>query len=61
MVGAALKGKRKQIVLSTKSAAPDKDAVLKDLDTSLQELGTDYVDIWYLHAKNRIGRKFTMT
>jgi len=52
MVGAALKGKRKQIVLSTKSSAPDKEAALKDLDTSLQELGTDYVDIWYLHAKS---------
>ena len=34
------------------SPAPDKDAALKDLDTSLTELGTDYVDIWYLHAKN---------
>src|SRR5208283_3023394 len=55
MVGAALKGKRKQIVLSTKSAAPDKEAALKELDTSLQELGTDYVDIWYLHAKNSIA------
>jgi uncharacterized protein len=52
MVGAALKGKRNQIVLSTKSPAPDKEAALKDLDTSLQELGTDYVDIWYLHAKS---------
>ncbi|MGB9431584.1 MAG: aldo/keto reductase [Candidatus Acidiferrum sp.] len=52
MVGAALKGKRHQIVLSTKSPAPDKEAALKDLDTSLQELGTDYVDIWYLHAKS---------
>ena len=55
MVGAALKGKRKQIVLSTKSPAPDKEAALKDLDTSLQELGTDYVDIWYLHAKNSVA------
>ncbi len=52
MVGAALKGRRKDIVLSTKSPAPDKETALKDLDTSLQELGTDYVDIWYLHAKN---------
>jgi hypothetical protein len=51
MVGAALGAKRKQVVLSTKSPAPDKDALLKDLDTSLHELNTDYVDIWYLHAK----------
>src|SRR5271166_5820364 len=29
MVGAALKGKRKQLVLSTKSPAPDKAAALK--------------------------------
>lgn len=55
MVGSALKGKRKQIVLSTKSPAGDKEALLKDLDTSLKELGTDYVDIWYLHAKNAPG------
>src|ERR1051326_7530251 len=52
MVGAALKEKRKGIVLSTKSVAGDKEGLLKDLDTSLKELGTDYVDIWYLHAKN---------
>ena len=53
MLGAALKGKRKQIVLSTKSVAGDKETALKDLDTSLHELGTDYVDIWYLHAKTK--------
>jgi hypothetical protein len=53
MVGAALKGKRKDIVLSTKSPADDKDGALKDLDTSLKELATDYVDIWYLHAKDK--------
>ena len=60
MVGAALKGKRKEIVLSTKSPADDKEGALKDLDTSLQELGTDYVDIWYLHAKNSPAN-FVMT
>ena len=53
MVGAALGAKRKDIVLSTKSHSPDKEALLKDLDTSLAELKTDYVDIWYLHAKDK--------
>jgi hypothetical protein len=52
MVGAALKRKRNDIVLSTKSGAPNKDAALADLDTSLRELGTDHVDIWYLHGKS---------
>ena len=51
MVGAALGAKRKQIVLSTKSHAPDKAELLKHLDTSLRELNTDYIDIWYLHGK----------
>jgi aryl-alcohol dehydrogenase-like predicted oxidoreductase len=53
MVGAALKNKRKQIVLSTKTHAGTREDALKELDTSLRELGTDFVDIWYLHAKSR--------
>jgi uncharacterized protein len=53
MVGAALAAKRKQLLISTKSHSPDKASVLKDLDTSLSELKTDYVDIWYLHAKDK--------
>lgn len=52
MVGAALKDKRKNLVLSTKSGAGDKDGLLRELETSLRELGTDYVDIWYLHGKD---------
>lgn len=55
MVGAALGVKRNQIVLSTKSPAPNKEALLKDLDTSLSELKTDHVDIWYLHSKDKPG------
>ncbi|HTS65413.1 MAG TPA: aldo/keto reductase [Candidatus Acidoferrales bacterium] len=53
MVGAALKAKRNQVTLSTKSHAGTREDALKDLDTSLKELGTDHVDIWYLHAKSR--------
>jgi predicted aldo/keto reductase-like oxidoreductase len=52
MVGAALGSKRKQVVLSTKTEARDKAGQLSELDTSLRELNTDYVDIWYLHGKN---------
>ena len=53
MVGAALGSKRKQVVLSTKSETHNKDGMLKELDISLSELKTDYVDIWYLHGMSR--------
>jgi hypothetical protein len=55
MVGTALKGKRNQVTLSTKSHAATRSDALADLDTSLKELGTDHVDIWYLHAKSSPG------
>ena len=53
MVGAALKKRRKDLVLSSKSGAHTKDALLSDLDTSLRELATDFLDIWYLHGRDR--------
>jgi len=51
MVGAALKKKRKDIVLSSKTMAKTKEDALAHIDTSLKELGTDHLDIWYLHNK----------
>ena len=51
MVGAALKSRRKQLVVSSKSLAKTPKEAQDELDTSLRELGTDYLDIWYLHAK----------
>jgi len=51
MVGAALKSRRQKVYISTKSGGRTKEAALTDLDTSLRTLGTDYVDIWYLHGK----------
>jgi len=53
MVGAALKRKRKDLVLSSKSDGRSKAELFSDLDTSLRELGTDYLDIWYLHGRDR--------
>jgi predicted aldo/keto reductase-like oxidoreductase len=53
MVGAALKKKRKDLILSSKSDGHTKDSLLSDLDTSLRELGTDFLDIWYLHGRDR--------
>ena len=55
MVGAALKKKRKDLVLSTKTGAKNKADALAHIDTSLKELGTDWVDIWYLHGKTNIA------
>jgi hypothetical protein len=53
MVGAALRRKRKDLILSTKTPSNDKQRALEDLETSLREIGTDYVDIWYLHGKGK--------
>ena len=53
MVGAALKGKRQNLILSSKSGKEDKEGALADLETSLKTIGTDYLDIWYLHAKSK--------
>jgi hypothetical protein len=55
MVGAALKGKRQRVVLSSKTEGATKAEALAQLDTSLRELATDHLDIWYLHMKNNPG------
>jgi uncharacterized protein len=52
MVGAALGAKRKQVVLSTKTHAADKAGMEQNLEQSLRELNTDYIDIWYLHGRS---------
>ena len=47
---AVIKGKRDKIHIATKSSSRTKEAILKDIDTSLTTLGTDYVDIWHIHG-----------
>jgi uncharacterized protein len=52
MVGACLKGSRDKVVLSSKSQARTAADAMKHLETSLTELGTDHLDIWYMHARD---------
>jgi len=49
-----IKGRqRDKIVIATKSSNTAKDDIINDLDTSLKTLGTDYVDIYHLHGRDR--------
>jgi predicted aldo/keto reductase-like oxidoreductase len=54
MVGAALKGSRNKIVLSSKSESKTAAEAMGHLETSLKELGTDYLDIWYMHSRDTV-------
>lgn len=48
-LGYALEGVRDKFVLATKSMARTKDAMAKDIDISLQNLRTDYIDLYQVH------------
>jgi aryl-alcohol dehydrogenase-like predicted oxidoreductase len=51
-LGAAIKGKRDKVVISTKSPSRTKADILKNIDASLQNIGTDHVDVYHLHARD---------
>lgn len=48
-MGKALSGVRDQIIISTKTGAADADGFWQDLETSLRNLKTDYIDIYQFH------------
>jgi aryl-alcohol dehydrogenase-like predicted oxidoreductase len=50
--GNFIKGKRDRIIISTKTGRNSRQDVMEDIDTSLQMLGTDYVDIYHMHARD---------
>lgn len=51
-LGFALSGKRESFVLATKSMARTKEAMAKDIDVSLANLRTDYIDLYQVHNPN---------
>ena len=48
-LGEALKGIRQHFVLATKSMSRDKEGMLQDIDISLKNLQTDFIDLYQLH------------
>ena len=48
-LGEALEGIREHFVLATKSMARDKEGMARDIDISLANLKTDYIDLYQIH------------
>ncbi len=48
-MGQAFKGMREKVYIATKTAAVTPEAFWKDLETSLNNLQTDYIDIYQFH------------
>lgn len=48
-IGKAISGRRDKFVLATKSMARTKEAMEKDIETSLKNLGTEYIDLYQVH------------
>jgi len=58
-LGRALKGRREQVVLATKThcaADTRRDELMRNLEASLARLGTDRVEIYFNHAVNDPAR-----
>ena len=51
-LGYALEGIRQDFVLATKSMSRDKAGMARDIDTSLKNLRTDYIDLYQIHNPN---------
>ena len=48
-LGRALKGRREKFILATKSMARDYEGMKKDVEISLHNLQTDYIEVYQLH------------
>ena len=48
-LGNALKGRREKFILATKSMARSYEAMARDIDISLGNLQTDYIDVYQIH------------
>ena len=51
-IGRAVKGRRKDVFIATKSGARTGEEIVKNLELSLKRLGTDYIDLYQFHGVN---------
>ena len=65
ILGAAIKGRRDQALIATKTGMPmgdgpndsgtSREKIIRSCEASLKRLGTDYVDLYQLHAFDDAG------
>ncbi|MBN1328241.1 MAG: aldo/keto reductase [Candidatus Heimdallarchaeota archaeon] len=48
-IGKGIAGRREKIVIATKGGWRSKETVLEHINTSLQRMNIDYIDIWQFH------------
>ena len=53
-LGIAFEGMRDKVFIATKTAGTTGDKVREDLETSLRELRTDYIDLYQLHMVSQV-------
>ena len=53
LVGKVIKGRRQQVVINSKIQPAGLDKMRKDLEISLKDLGTDYVDCLLIHGASK--------
>ncbi len=51
-IGKAVKGRRQDVIIATKTFPGDAETVTKNLDLSLKRLDTDYIDLYQFHGVN---------
>jgi predicted aldo/keto reductase-like oxidoreductase len=51
-IGYAIEGIRDHFILATKSMARDKESMARDVDISLKNFRTDYIDLYQIHNPN---------
>ena len=49
LIGRAIEGHRDEFVLATKSMSRDKEGMARDIEISLRNLRTDYIDLYQVH------------
>lgn len=57
VIGTAIKGQRDALILATKTNKRDAKSARTELETSLQMLGVDYIDVYQLHHLNTQGER----
>jgi aryl-alcohol dehydrogenase-like predicted oxidoreductase len=51
-IGKAIKGRRQDVYIATKTGARKKEEIEAHLELSLKRLGTDYIDLYQFHGVN---------